>query len=147
MAEPRWAWHEPYDAENHPEGNEDVFNRAAKDFYALYDVGHVYSSGAHRLKGFLRLEQGQYTGTGIAHAESLTDSSIDIFFAMVSRPDTEYPVIKSLDMSDTKQVGTNAFQTGMITDITTTGQFTVGTDIAVNELNIVYDYVVYGVYA
>ena len=144
MAEPRWAqYYERRDAANHPDGNEDIYNRAMRDFYATSGIQHN-DDGSHKVAGFMVVEEGQYTGSGAGQVVALRNFELDITFLLISRPDTEQPVFISADMTNTKQVGTNAFQAGMITDITTTGQFTVGTDAAVDEISIVYSYLVIG---
>ena len=64
---------------------------------------------------------------------------------MISTADGEFPVIKSADMTDSKEIGTDAFGSQRITDITTAGEFTLGTDTSVNDSGVVYDYMVWGV--
>ena len=144
MAEPRWAqWTERRDAANNSEGREDVFNRAVKDFYGTFGVEHN-DDGTHKLAGLLYAEQGTYTGTGAGQIILLTALTFTIKFLLISRPDTEAPVFISDEMTTTKQIGTNAFQAGMITDITTAGQFTVGADAAVDAVGITYSYLALG---
>lgn len=144
MAELRWAqWDELRDYANHPNGNEDIGNRAMLDLWDLFSVEHD-GDGTHVTSDFLVVEDGTYTGTGAGHAESLTNANLDILMLWIWRADTEYPVLRTTDMSNTKELGTNAFQANMITDISTTGQFTIGTDATVNANTVTYNYFVIG---
>lgn len=143
MATPRWAqWDEKRDAANHPDGNEDVFNRAMMDWLTNFRVGHN-DDGTHILSGFLVIEEDTYTGLGTGQTVSLTNSNLDIMFLFICRADTEYPVFISADMSNTKEIGTNAFQ-ALITDIATTGEFTVNSDAAVDAVGVTYYYLALG---
>lgn len=148
MATPRWAQYwERYDAENHPDGNEDVYNRANKDIYATLGVGHN-DDGTHKLQGVLLFEQGTYTGDGNDDRDiALTNTDLQIMFIIISRADTEAPVFasSSMDTDKTKQVGTNAFAADMIQAIDTAGEFTIGADAAVNANGIAYHYAAWGV--
>jgi hypothetical protein len=146
MSTLRWAqWTDLRDYASHPDGAEDIGNRSAKDFYELWKLEHN-DAGTHKITGFLVLEEDTYTGDGAAsQVVTLTNTNLDIMALLISRPDTEYPVLRTTDMSNTKEVGTNAFQASMITDISTTGQFTVGNDATVNANTIVYNYLALGV--
>jgi hypothetical protein len=150
MAEPRWpkALIEEAVGAGNIEGKEDTMNRAGMDQYRNYAVGHN-DDGSHVLSDFMFSEEDTFTGDGGAsQIVALTDTNLDILFIHISRPDTEYPVFASADMAvdETKEIGTNAFQADFITDIATTGQFTVGGDNAVNENLIVYHYLVLGMH-
>lgn len=148
LGTPRWAQHdERRDYANHPDGNEDRGNRAMQDFYTSYTVQHDYATGAHALAGVAAVENGTYTGNGVDSRNiSLSNSSLTIDFLLIWRADTEYPVLRSSDMTGdaTKELETNAFQADMIQSIATTGQFQVGTDAAVNANGVDYWYLAIG---
>lgn len=146
MAEPQWAQNgERAVGDGNTDGLDDTMNRAAKQFYELYKKRHN-DDGTHKLTGFCLPEIYSYTGTGSAHAESLVDSDLEIVCIQIHRVDTEYPVVTCTAMSsdETKQVGTNAFQSGMITSIATAGEFSVGTDAAVNASGVDYVALIWG---
>jgi hypothetical protein len=134
------------DAESHPDGNEDVFNRPAKDFFTSFTVHHDYATGAHASTGCLVFEVGSYTGNGADNRNiSLKNASLDIDFIFISRADGQYPVFYSTDMSadNTKELETSAFQSNQIQSVGT-GTFQAGSDATVNESSIEYSYLVLG---
>jgi hypothetical protein len=140
-----WAqYDEPRDYANHPSGNEDIGNRAMKQWYAAYSKEHNDDS-SHKISGYLVTETGTFPGTDAAHPVSYSNSSLKAVVAFVSRPDTEYPVFRTLGMAGTKEIGTNAFQADQLTDISHVGFLTVGTDPAVNASGVTYDYLILGV--
>jgi hypothetical protein len=148
LGEPRWAQYDEYrDAESQPDGREDVFNRAPKDFFTSLTVAHDYSTGAHAETGCMEFETGSYSGDSNDNRNiALTNTGLTIVFILIWRDDTETPVVRTADMTgdNTKQAGTAAFQTDMIQSIATTGQFQVGTDAAVNATGVTYRYFVMG---
>lgn len=146
MAEPRWAtYRERAVGADNVNGLEDTMNRAAKDFYAVWTQGHN-DAGTHKLSGFLLVEEATYVGAGTGQTISLSHNDLDIIWIQITRPDTKTPVFASIDMTadETKQIGTNAFQSGMILDIGTPGEFTIGSDAAVDAVGITYTYLALG---
>lgn len=127
------------------EGKSDTYNRPGKQHYARWKLRHN-DDGTHKLDGILVCEVYTYTGSGSGQVVSLQNSNITIDFIQISRPDTETPVFTCSNMSanETKQIGTAALQSGMITSIATQGQFTVGSDAAVDASSVVYTYLVLG---
>lgn len=147
MAALNWVKYsdEPVGAGN-TDGKPDAYNRPAKQHYARHTLRHN-DDGTHKLDGILVCEAYTYTGLGTGQTVSLQNSSITIAFIQISRPDTETPVFACANMSadETKQIGTNAFQSSFITDIATQGEFTVGSDAAVDAVDVIYSYIVFGV--
>jgi hypothetical protein len=143
MSEPRWAQHdERRDYDNHPEGREDVGNRAMRDFYSLFGMQHN-DDGTHKLAStFLEFEENSYIGAG-AQTVTLTNTDLDIDFLMIAAA-TGTPVLKSRDMWNTKIIGASGFTAGLITDMTTTGQFSVGNNNLVSGIGTVYYYSAFG---
>ncbi len=134
------------DAENHPDGNEDIFNRPAKDFFTSFTVQHDFSTGIHSETGCMIIEPYTYTGDGVDPQNVVTQNvNLVITFLMIWREDTQYPVFYSSDMTpdNTKELETNAFQSDMIQSVGT-GTFQVGADAAVNENLIDYFYLAIG---
>ena len=146
MAEPRWSLHgERAVGDGNLSGLPDTMNRAAKDVYELWKLRHN-DDGTHKLDGILVCEPYTYTGLGTGQTVSLQNANITIDFIQISRPDTETPVFACSNMAadETKQIGTAAFQSSLITDIATQGEFTVGSDAAVDAIGVVYSYLVFG---
>ncbi len=134
------------DAANHPDGYADVFNRPNRDIYAVLSSQHS-DDGTHKLADFLIIEEGSYAGNSTDdRVYSLTASSLQISFLMIIARGTQYPVLKSADMTgdNSKELETNAFQSNAIQDITTAGQFTLGDDASVNATGTTYDYIAIG---
>jgi hypothetical protein len=148
VGEPRWVqWEEYRDYANQVDGREDIGNRSQQDFYATFTVQHDYATGAHAGAGMLVFEQEKYIGNGVDPQNvSLTNANLDIYFLLIWRADSEYPVFYSEDMSadNTKELETNAFQADMIQSVGV-GTFQVGGDAAVNENLITYYYLAVGV--
>lgn len=126
-----------------PYGRSDTANQTAREFWANLKAEHN-EDGTHKVGGLSVIEEGAYSSTisGGDKVVSLTNSSLIIDYIMITSDLTQYPVMASADMTanDTKEFGTNAFQTNMIKSISTTGQFTVGTDDAVNAQATSEDY-------
>jgi len=146
MAELQWSQAgERAVGDGNLDGLPDTMNRAAKQFYELWKARHN-DDGTHKLDEFLTTEEYTYNGSGSGQTVTLQNASLNILFIQISRPDTEYPVFQSADMTanNTKQIGTNAFQAGMITAIDTTGEFTIGSDAAVDASGVTYHYFILG---
>ena len=145
---PRWAQHtELRDYQNHPEGNENVGDRACMDIYINFTVQHDYATGIHASAGCLISEPGTYQGDGAdPHNISLDNASLDISWLLICRADSEYPVFASTDMTadNTKEEQTASFQSNQIQSIGT-GTFQVGSDTAVNESGVTYYYFAVGI--
>ncbi len=147
LGTPRYAqYSERRDYANHPDGNEDVGNRAAKDWFTNFCAQHDYSTGLHATTGCVFSEAGTYTGNDADNRNiPLINTSLIINFLMIWRADTEFPVlvISEMDADDTKELETSAFQADMIQSIGT-GTFQVGTDAAVNAAATTYYYLAVG---
>ncbi len=138
---------ERWDGENDTSGNPDNFNRANKVIYDVWCVNHN-DDGSHKTDDTIVMEQGSFAGNSTDNRDiSLTNSALTIRFLMIAARGTEYPVIRTTNMSgdNSKELASNALQSNQIQSISTTGQFQVGADSAVNATGTTYDYIAIGV--
>lgn len=136
MAEPTgWDTREPLCGENDPYGREDTANKYAKTLWSNFIAEHNSSDGSHTFSGdACTIEYGTYTGTGIEHAVELENSSLLVKQILVKADNAAlYPGWGFFS-------GSSAF-----TDLSTPGEFTVGTNVYVNTLDETYYYIVWGV--
>ena len=135
---------EPWDADNHPDGNEDVFNRANRVIRDVIAEEHN-DDGTHKTDTSAEISQDDYTGNGADDRTiSITPNNRLILF-MFALSRAASPVVCKTSAMDlvgdvTKSIGTASFQTNMLQTVSNMGEFTVGTDVSVNDSGVVFDY-------
>lgn len=156
MPTPTWT---PYTdrcyGHNDGDGNTDTFNAAEKQVWSNFTAHYNSGTGEHDKDGdhfadllaaFAKYEQYTYTGdaSGDDRDISLQDTSIDIAFIRIWEASTGKTWFRSADMAGDLTMDTigSGGLTDCIQDISTTGQFQVGTVLNVNTR--VYYYEVYG---
>lgn len=147
MATPTWIEHtDLIDFAAHPGGNPDVSNLPGQEFYAT--IGNEHNDdGTHKIADFCTAEEDNQAGDGNDDRDvSLTNTSLDVIFAIVLSDAASYPTLRTTDMTGdkTKILGTDAHQNNMIQSLATTGEIQLGTDAAVNAAGTNYDYSVFG---
>ena len=156
MSTPEWIHYktDPCYGASDPNGNADVYNRANKDLWSNFSA-YNSGTGEHDRDGdhmsdlvtnLWVVEEGTFTGNGADDRNiSLSDSGLDIKFIRVWGVSIQYTFLCSEDMGadETKGTSNTAFSVDYIQDVSTTGQFQVGTALNVN-LTVFY-YVCYGV--
>jgi hypothetical protein len=145
---PNWCeYYELRDANSHPSGNSDVYNRPNRTIWDNFCAEHEKNGDHNDDVESSDFEEGTYVGNSVDDRDiSLTDSSIDISFMRVFSSQVANNYWKSSDMAGdtTKSSAAGVFAADMIQDISTTGQFQVGTNAATNQNAVTYYYVVYG---
>lgn len=131
-----WDTREPLCGENDPYGREDTANKYVKTLWTNFTNEHNADDGTHKTTGLVQFTADTYDSSAGDKTISLPSaaSGCTVQYLEIYADLTQYPVCASADMSanDTKELGTAAFQSDMIKDITTAGEFTVGQDDAVN---------------
>ena len=132
-------------------GNEDTFNRAAKDIWEEFEKEHE-KAGPHIavLTGEnWVVEEDAYVGNGVnATTINLSDGGFDIKFIRIRSEEVAYTYFRSEDMAgdvtkSTEGAAAGAFTANWIESVGT-GSFVIGDADHVNKNAIDYFYVVYG---
>ena len=128
-----WDTQEPLAGENDPFGREDTANKYVRTVWINYQSQHN-DDGSHKQVGLAKIADGSYTSSVGDKVINLTDSTLQIDTLIILSDLSQFPVLVSADMTsnDSKEFGTAAFQSNLIKDISTAGQFTAGQDDAVN---------------
>lgn len=136
--------YEPLCGENDPYGRSDTANKYAKMLWANFTAEHNKDDGSHKTRSLQKVEEGTYTGSGSGQTIALSDSSLQIEDIMIVVDYAVWPVIRSTSMANTQELGSTGLAANKITDISTTGEFTVGTDDTVDKSGETYYYTVWG---
>lgn len=126
----------------------EVANKVEKYIEDAFLIEHA-DAGTHSSPPFdFRIEEGNYAGTGVDDRNiALTLTDLDLKYLLVFQPTAQSRAMKTEDLAgdNTKNNDAAAFAADMIQDITTNGQFQVGTNDAVNGNTKAYLYIAIGV--
>lgn len=141
------GWDSTYEdlcGENDPYGRSDTANKYAKTLWTNFTAEHNEDDGSHKTRPTQKVEEGTYTGLGTGQTISLSDSSLQIEDMMIVGDLTEWPVIRSTSMANSQEFNSTGLAANKITDISTTGEFTIGSDDAVDKVGETFYYTVWG---
>lgn len=147
---PRWIEYTEYrTGANDPNGATDVYNRPNRDIWENFTAEHD-KDGAHKsdlltTPGVWSVNYGTYTGNAADDRDiALADSGLTIHFIRVWSAAAAYTFFRTADIVGDVTLSTEGMSyANYIQDISTAGQFTVGT--ALNSNNVIYHYLVLGV--